>query len=302
MDNMTVAAAPPYAVDQCAALMNKNYRRTFSPEYFRWRYFNDQGYGALFIAQTDDVVVGCMGVSLRTLSNGMRCSTVTDMLIGAPFRGKGIFRLLEQKADRYARDHHCVVSTVLANEQGKNAVERCGWKHIGMVHTHMCHPPSGGSERTNLLSDIDSDIRFSKRNMFSFASDKKYRHWRFDQNPMYRYNKVELTKDIFSYTKLFIDPESKKTYGDIVDYANVPADQQTLQTLLLKTMAGFPKDISSVTTWALPHTWAYPVVRQLGFEETACCKWFCVKPLHRSDEPFLDFTHWHLVPADCEMF
>ena len=99
--------------------------------------------------------------------------------------------------------------------------------------------------------------------------------------------------DGFVVTKVFTDPTTGQQFGDIVEYSGNP---------LGAVERFFADGIPMVSTWALPHTPSYALLKQAGFSELPRERYFCIKALEPTLEYLYDITHWHLMPADAEIY
>jgi len=149
--------------------------------------------------------------------------------------------------------------------------------------------------RKNLFNTVQSTKEYNV-----FIKNRKFRKWRFKINPLYDYDYINIADNIFSVFKIFIDPVTKKSYGDIkCDIANV----DMLRELFIKTCLHLEqKKIDIIATWALPHTPLFSIVRDLGFQTFAQERYFCIKTLHTDYDFLYDIRQWNFVQADSEVY
>jgi len=171
------------------------------------------------------------------------------------------------------------------------------WKHIGTVRTY-----------TLPVADIAGDKelpeqRTSGEKLVYFLKSDAYRIWRYKLNPEYEYAYVKLDTGEFAVTKLFRDPVTNVRYGDIVDFECDLQDRKLLRELFLKACVSLKGEgAEAITTWALPLTPLSEVVESMGFTETQPERYFCLKVMKPGMEHVYDFSRWHLVQADAEIY
>lgn len=284
-------------ISQLVSLMNVQYARKKNRQYFLWQYFNSAHPTILMVALTNQKVIGMFGLQKRELNNGAIVGQALDLLIVPQWRGKGIFKKLAKKAIEYFSDIE--ILCVFPNLNGKNACEKgLGWRTLSKINSmslkevDLVKEPMKGIEKPRY-----------KRDLIRFKYNPRIRKWRFNQHPEYKYSKVGFNSHKFATVKIFRDPLSRQRYGDIVDFECNINDGLALEKLFLKASLYLRKHgLKTITTWALPHTYLYRVIRSLGFVEMPQERYFCLKVLNPKYKNLYNFSNWHLVQADAEIY
>lgn len=282
-------------------LMNSQYARKKNESYFEWQYFTPYFPTVLMCAFSEEKVIGMFGVQKRLLNNGAIVGQAIDMLVDPAWRGKGIFSQLGCNALEYFEnlDAFCV----LPNLNGKNAVTKSlGFKNLNQINSMNVLPDELKSVE-NITVFENSSSNFDLNSFCKFDWNETNRNWRFQKNPVYKYERVYLPSGEFAVIKIFVDPMTQKRYGDVVDFDCSFSDSYKLLKLFFKTsqqLAAY--QVESITTWALLHTILYQVLKLMGFTDTKQERFFCVKVINPDFNRLYDFTEWHLVQADAEIY
>jgi hypothetical protein len=225
------------------------------------------------------------GIQKRRLTDGTVIGHLVDLLIDPEYRGQGIFARSYTLAVAHFDNLEAV--SVLPNLNGKDAcVKSLGMQSIAKIDDLVLHGKVAAPEKT-----LPSPVTHSPS--LAFATDARFRRWRYEQSPLYRYTIMGT-----AVTKAFKDPKSGDEFGDIVDWTETPRPEAIL-TACNELLASGQK---SVSTWALPHTERYAHVRQLGFKPLVRERYFCIRALHPSKDYLYDINQWQLVPADAEIY
>lgn len=286
-------------IPQLVYLFNSQYARKKGKNYFLWQYFDSYYPTALFCAFENGKLIGMFGLQKRLLNNGAKAGQAIDMLVSPEFRGKGIFKQLADHAIQCFQDIDLLC--VFPNLNGKNAVERSlGWKTAGKIDS-MCAKPQS-------IIDVSEEgpepWGFERdQSLYRFAYDNDIRKWRFGKHPDYTYHYISKNKERHAVTKIFTDPHDGIRFGDIVEFECDLGNKSLLTDLFAKTYHYLKnQDVEGITTWALPHTELYGVVKKLGFSELIRERYFCIKILNPQYKYLADFSCWHLVQADSEIY
>jgi len=281
-------------IPQLVDLMNAQYARKKNERYFLWQYFNSVQPTILTVALINQEVIGMFGLQKRKLNNGAVVGQAIDLLVSFRWRGKGIFKELAEETIEYFSDID--ILCVLPNLNGKNACEKgLGWKTLGKINSMFLK--NDAEKSTEIIKNHGP-----KKDLIKFDYNPKIRKWRFNQHPIYKYSKVG-NSNKFATVKVFKDPLTRQCYGDIVDFECDINNESTLKDLFLEAILCLKKQgLKTITTWALPHTCLYKVIKSLGFIETPRERYFCLKVLNRKYKNLYDFSNWHLVQADAEIF
>lgn len=297
MRNVIIRPANQCDIPQLVALMNSEYTRKKTKQYFIWQFFESVYPTVLMTASVGNRIIGMFGLQKRMLNNGTVVGQVIDMLIDKKWRGKGLFSMIANKALEFFDDLDLLV--VLPNRNGKFAVQKSlGWKCISKIDTLSL-------EANKIKGGIY--IKYSDNSeyndLYSFEYNTEILQWRFDKHPLFDYNYTSIDNGDFSVTKVFEDPVSKKRIGDIVYLRSDGNNLLYIDNLLRKTIQALVREsIDSVTTWALPHTSLYQVARSIGFKEVPQERYYCIKTLSSELSHLENIDNWHLIQADAEIY
>ncbi|HTK82443.1 MAG TPA: hypothetical protein VL633_09145 [Bacteroidota bacterium] len=278
------------------AMMNTYYRRKKDLSYYHWQFQHSQPSSKLFVAVQEEKVVACYGAQVLHLANGSACGFTVDLLIENDLRRRGVFVLLEKAVTEFLSDSGAVGLVSLPNPEGRNAHTWLeGWKEVGIIKTLTVSPGQMSRSMSGLAGDGLQKLSFSK--------SSEYLSWRFDANPVYTYTRLASDSESFAVVKIFVDPVTHLSYGDIVDVECNLDDPHAIQRAIIKACEYlFSQNVGEITIWGLPHTSTGKVARALGFRESTQERFFCVKVLKAGHEYLYDFANWHLVEADSEIY
>lgn len=292
---ITYRIAEEKDVNDLVDLINSQYKRKYIPEYFKWQYFYSAYPSALMCAfNEDEKLLGMFGVQKRELNNGAIALQAIDLLLKKEYRGKGIFKILGDKALNYFEgvDLYCV----LPNFNGKNSIEKSfGWETIAKIN-ELVLTVSPDYKGSNI--ELNEKIILNK-NFVSFNNNSDIRNWRYLNHPFYKYRIFENGNDIV-VTKLFTDPVSNQKYGDIVEYHYPTKNFDSLFQDALKDF--YEKEVELISLWALPYTPSYTVFKNNGFDEIERQRYFCVKINNHKYDYLYDVKNWNLNQSDAEIY
>ena len=299
-EDVSYRSARQSDIPQLVSLINSQYIRKKTGDYFDWQYFHSCYPTVLMCAFRNDALIGTFGLQKRMLQNGAIVGQAIDLLVAPRWRGKGTFKELGQRAVEFFKDLD--VLCVLPNVNGKIATEKSlDWKAIGKINS-MCKNVSNMNEYREPRKSDHSTVSVHE-DFMRFAYNATIRQWRFEKNPIYKYDYVRLDSASFAATKLFEDALTHKRYGDIVDFECPLYDRDKLTDLFRAASMHFQQQhVEIVTTWALPQTPLSDIIKSLGFTELPQERYFCVKVLKPEYEYLYDFSRWHLVQADAEVY
>lgn len=299
--NPSLSLRPAIAEDaeSFTALMNGQYNRKKSIEYFYWQFLQSDSPARLFVVYDGDVLAGCYGAQILQLSESVSCAFTVDLLILDAYRNRGIFYLLEREVSQFATEHKAVALTCLPNQAGMKA--HCnifGWRNAGTVPIYALAPTA-----SNCHAFLPAQDEVGSCRPVRFLKGESYRKWRYDRNPTYRYDYVRLEQGLFAVVKIFADPVSGKRFGDIVDY-ECDSESSARLALLFDSACKHLRLLGAdtVTTWALPSTRLASILPSLGFNSTDNQRYLCVKVLDPSYEHLYSLDRWELVEADSEVY
>lgn len=298
--NVSIQIRPAVAEDAkpFTELMNRQYVRKKTEDYFYWQFINYVHPTRLFVAYDNDIFVGCYGMQVHKLSNGVLCGFSIDLLIREEYRNRALPLLFEEKAVLFARENGAEVLASLPNLNGMKAHKGLpGWSHTGTVKTYTLR----GTEV--LEKETGHETNDQDREFVYFSKSAEYRKWRYEMNPEYDYTYIKLNTGEFAVTKIFKDPVTGASFGDIVDFEGSLSNRDILRELFLKACGHLRNEgVEAITTWALPDTPLSNIVSSLGFAETQPERYFCFKALTPGNDRTYDFSRWHLVQADSEVY
>ena len=287
-------------VYEFARLINAQYARKKTPAYFLWQYFDSCYPTVMMCAYQRDMLIGTFGLQRRMLQNGAIIGQAIDLLVVPQWRGKGIFKELGERAVEFFQELNALC--VLPNVNGKIAMEKSlGLKTVGKINSMGKNVSDADEYRQPRKSE--GPTVYSREDFMRFAYSVMIRQWRFEKNPIYKYDYVKLDSASFATTKLFEDPMTHKRYGDIIDFECSLYDPDKLTDLFgVACMHLQQQHVETVTTWALPQTPLSNIIKSLGFIEIQQERYFCVKVLKPEYDYLYDFSRWHLVQADAEVY
>ncbi len=298
-DTINFRQAIPSDIPRLIDLMNSQYVRKKGEAYFLWQYFNAYYPTKLFCAFDKTQLVGMFGFQRRQLLSGATAGQAIDMIVAPDFRKRGIFKSLAGLATQSFRD--CDLLCVFPNLNGKKAVEKAlGWKTIGAINT-MCAKPRALEAASS--SNFGSSRTERRQSPVRFLYNDTIRQWRFDAHPDYEYRYVHMGDEMFAVTKVFTDPIDGKRFGDIVEFECDLDSGISLRNVLLQASRYLERQgVEEIALWGSPHTPVYDVALELGFREARQERFLCVHVLNDRYNYLADFSRWHLVQADSEIF
>lgn len=276
-------------------LFNKHYNRKTNLDYYNWQFFKSPLISRLFMAYENHELIGMHGVKINFLTNGIKTGFGVDFLVDESHRKKGIPFLLEGAVQNFCLKNNVSILTALPNIYGRSAFRSMGWKSVAKIDSLVL---KNINTRIPTKSFNISDTHISTQ-LISFEKNKQYQFWRFDQHPIYKYKSIKIKNNVFAIIKKFENSLTGEIFGDIV-YMESPIEEfDKLFALIMDEM--MQMKISSVTTWALPHTKLHHILLQKGFKELAQERYFCVKCL--GNEPdYLRIENWNIVQIDSEIY
>lgn len=279
---------------QLTQLFTAQYLRKKDESYFLWQYFKPYWPTILMVACAGEQIIGTFGMAKRKLNNGLVAGQAIDLLIAPEWRGKGVFKdlgncVMEEIGDT---DLFCC----LPNLTGKIACQKAfGWHTLGRIDTLAV--------RSDLIPSGLKELKKEELAYIWFDYSLKFCRWRFGKNPDYKYTTSKFDKDEFTVGKIFIDPETGKRFGDIVYYKSKSGDAGHLAEIFSKTASVLRSQKAQwITTWALDHTKYRPILSSLGFRRVISQRYLTLMVKAKKNEYLYDFSAWHLVQADCEIF
>jgi hypothetical protein len=134
-----------------------------------------------------------------------------------------------------------------------------------------------------------------------------YLNWRFCRNPWYNYASYLAHRcgQLFGYLvlKVFQDPKTGQTSGDIVDLRWADDDPDALAEMLAFAATSFAtQGVEQAAIWLQTNTMLDQVGRSMGFAETEQKRYFCCKVLDERYRWLGEPHHWLVTMADAEIY
>jgi GNAT superfamily N-acetyltransferase len=281
--------------DKFVSLFNTYYKRKTNIGYFTWQFFDTPCPSKLFAAFDGDQLVGFFGVKIYPVTGNINTGFVVDFLIHETYRKRGIGYLLAGEVENFCSKNKVAVLTGLPNAFGNAALRSMGWQSIAKIDTLI-------NEKIETL-DIDlNDVEIQEqKKLVQFKKTDELNKWRFDDHPVYKYDRISVDKNNYAVIKVFIDPVTGNSFLDIVDleFSQRP---EILDQLLNKVKQKLPEQIQSVTIWALSHTVLFNCLMKLDFKILPQERFFCVKLLDESYSQLTNIENWDLMEMNSEIY
>lgn len=282
------------------SLMEKYYSRKDNEKYFSWRFFSCPKQSILYVITTKaNDLIGAYGINILTLTNGKRCGLTVDLIISDKYTNRGLLFLLENKIKIFAKKNNCAYLLCIPNNLGMKAHTKiAGWQMVGTIPKLILKP-----DKLNSLRDYPNS-RFAQiidKKSISLKYTKSLLHWRFDDNPEYKYSNIKLGSSQ-SYIKIFYDTTKKMPIGDIVYYTPSPYSKSEFSKLInMSVKKLWEMNAQQIITWCSKNSPLFEVFIALGFVSEDQPRYLCVKPLLPNEaDPAL--LNWQILPADSEVF
>jgi GNAT superfamily N-acetyltransferase len=264
-------------------LFNSLYARKVDENYYRWQFFATPFPSGLAVATAaDGKWIGCYGFHVVPSSGG--CSPVAwmlDIMVAPEFQRRGVFgRLADFAATAAAAEYKPVALCVMANAKADAAHARQpGWKRVMEISTFE-RPTSDAPELSGkfecryeeridlgVLSKIGAGF---PAGLVSQVRSESYLRWRFAENAWYRYSMIVASEGQIDTAalvlKIFRDPQSGVSSGDIVDVIWTREDPAALRDLLYAALQHFKKnEVATAATWLQTNTVLDRAGKELGF-------------------------------------
>jgi hypothetical protein len=283
---------------QLVDLMNDQYGIKKNAAYFEWQFFNSPLTTGLSIAEIDDKIIGMFGLQIKSLNDGHKIGQLIDLLIDQDHRGMGIFKLLYENTLR-SFDDLCALM-VLSNQSGMNAcVKKLDMTVLAKIDdlTLEIDAKSGKKDTPETKNNAKNDL-----DLVNLSKTDAWKEWRFQKNPIYKYEEISLRNGSFMTVKIFSDQFNGVKIGDIVDL-ELREDIDDFSELLDRSIGFFQsQNISHINTWALPHTRLFEILRIFGFVSKPRERYFCLKTFDKKFDYLLDINQWQLAQADAEIY
>lgn len=304
--------------EQFCALSNSLYARPVNEKYYYWQFFECPFPSLLNVAVDENgKIVGTYGLHVQNASPpSANVVWVLDIMVSPQIQRHGVFRKLVEFGFEQLQPYNPAAITVMANENADRACTRgLEWKRINTFFTCFAKPDESHKRKKFLLeyekiNDFSSCSRIFEANgisLFSNARTIDYQNWRFVKNARYDYEIFLAHKNAqpFGYIvlKIFRDPVSSQSFGDIVDILWIENDREALTDLLKFSLAYFYRqNVGSSAIWLQTNTVIDEIGTEVGFKRSDQQRFFCGKAL-REDFGFLENAgNWFINMSDSEIY
>lgn len=295
--NLIIRKANPTDSSGFTSLMSEHYPRKNNEKYFFWRFFSCPTPSILYVITTkEDVVVGAYGLNIFTLTNGKRCGLTVDLIISDQYRNRGLLFLLENEIKVFTKKNNCPYLLCIPNAIGMKAHAKIeGWQIVGTIPKLVLK-----QDKRNLLKDYPNNKIIDKK-IISFEYSKPLLHWRFNENPEYKYLHIKVGGSQ-SYIKIFYDTTKKMPVGDIVYYtSSLKSGSEFSKLIDISVQKLRSMNAQEIITWCNKNSSLFKVLLSKGFVSENQPRYLCVKPLSLMEaDPAL--FNWQILPADSEVF
>lgn len=290
------------------SLYNSTYNKMIDSKYYFWQFFSTPFPSYLFFAELDGVVVGSLGVHVKTLlPQEKKVLSVIDMMISPLCRGKGIFSGLMRTAMLFGDKYSPICAVVMANEVGRNAIcGSLGWYCVTELETMqmIIADNNAGSKLPKENSKLPSYEKLQEayqNSLCHISHDNDYYRWRFQTHPLHEYTLVRDGFDAYSIIKVFENPETFEKFGDLVEI--VGKDANSIRDVGYRSSEKFSSmGVQKITTWLQTNTLWDGIGMEMCFHGTGQMRYFCVSALGNSESELLDPGIWFLQPSDTEIY
>lgn len=294
---------------QFCKIYNGIYSRKINTDYYHWQFFSTPFPAYLVFAEFEGCVVGSLGVHVKTLMPcNKRVLSIIDMMVTPDFRGKQVFRNLVESSFLFGRKYAPIAGVVMANLAGKKAIcSRLAWTCVSELETEQLILTEQNSVATRIAkNDIAQRIITNWPSILSCTlthtrHDNSYYHWRFRLHPFYRYYTCGDGNTLYSVLKLFEDPITHETYGDIIEIYGV--NEKCIREAATRSLDLFYSlGVLKVTTWLQTNTMWDEIGKDFGFLDTGTKRYFCMYILDDDYNILKDPRHWLLQLSDTEIY
>jgi hypothetical protein len=300
-------------------LFNSHYSRRVDELYYKWQYFETPFPSNLFLAITrTGELAGCYGYQIKDTCFKQNIAWAIDIIIDYPFQQKGLFRHLAGFAANKVNVFKPIALCVMANLRANFAhVKGLHWRQISIFENYI---------------RVTSDLSLLEHKSFQFIPAQKiknefwnkeiirkspsiicnkrsndYLKWRFLDSPWYKYEYFYVVRNAkeFGYIilKIFRDPQSRISFGDIVDMMWIEDDPIAIDQMVKFAITYFyRKGIHHATIWLQGNSILEDVGVKLGFSETDQKRYFSCKVINNCYEWLKDHRRWFITMADSEIY
>jgi GNAT superfamily N-acetyltransferase len=302
-------------------LYNSLYGRKIELEYCQWEFQGKDSPGRLVAGYVENKLVGVCGYNLLDFSGGTGFAgcLYIDMMVAPAHQRTGLaFSRLNLEVEKAAAGENAAVLYLFPNSKGAATwLANEDWASAGQMITQAAVSRRG---RTNGLLGFQRLERFGKAEdevaakfeakhpeLVMVRRRSGYLNWRFAENPRYRYDQFRVTRqgEPFGYLvlKIFRDPVSGDSFGDIVDVLWALEDQAALREMLEFALGHFAEaGVGQSCVWLQTNTVLDEVGRETGFVETSQKRHLVCKVLKDEFRWVADARRWFITMADSEVY
>lgn len=303
------------------ALSNSLYARPVTPAYYRWQFFAPPFPSRLTLADAQDgSLAGTYAFHVRDAAPGFPLAMALDIMVAPTWQGQGLFRALCADAVARLAPESPAGLYVMANRRAEAAhAGGLGWTRVQVFHDWVCPTTSAlsggqlewgevaspGPAEDQLLRE--SVARRRAEGYLALERNARWLRWRFGENPRYRYRVLAASRRGTPWgllvLKIFTDPVSGASFGDIVDVAWLESEPALLQEALGRALAEFgTARISQASMWLQTNTPLDQAGTALGFSVTGRERFLLASPRSDTAGHIVHPAAWFTTMADTEVY
>lgn len=290
-------------IEKLLPLMNAEFAIKKNYDYIIWQFFENPLEHKIKVAVINDRIIGWFGIQKRILDNGIKCGQLSYLFIAPDWRGRGIFKRLGLSVIESMSDLDLFF--VFANTNARIPCEKSfDMQTISPITSYVCTSfqnitPSEFSYADVNESTIFKDANFGLSDRVSFCYSNEYFSWRFVHNRLYHYIKIELDSGEYVLVKIFKDPKSGYSIGDIVFYTCNFNDPSLVERLLL-CACYFLKcsGVKAITTWAPNQDHVIRILSRIGFVNNGPSAYFTLRVINPDKKYLNDYSRWIIMQSD----
>ena len=302
-------------------LMNSQYARKMTTDYYFWQFFGAPSPRVCLMAELEGRAIAAYGLWVLPFCGVQECRVglAADLIIAPEFRRTGLFLRLELEMERFAQDLGCVCIYAAPNEPAyRPRIAALGWRPlpsrtdcvaptVKSLSMGACEIEAIDFSEIGICASIADRFRSNHAGRVMGARGAKYLTWRLKANPRYDYKLFVAHRhaEPFGYMalKVFKDPQTGNTVGDIVDLVWGEDVPDALGDMLHFALAYFrDRGVPQASIWLQTNTILDETARAAGFAPTAQARRFCSKLLDNQFEWLNDDSRWFITMLDAEIY
>jgi GNAT superfamily N-acetyltransferase len=299
--------------DNLEELFLLSFGRRLPPNYFDWRYLNNNHDEILFSIENQDqnLVASYSAFPVNLIRNGeifpaaMSMTTMTHPL----FRGQGLFQSLANELYEHLRELHIRAIFGFPNSNSHSTFnDKLFWTDIYEVPTLIIDCEGLDTARLVLSLEVLRDDEFifeypvpPHDGLIRVHRSKSYLSWRYAKNPVNKYKNFVLLNG--GKVSSFV---VAKDYGEGLDLVDVQVKNPEEGAILLRHILKLCLDGNKrqVSCWAPTHHHLHGLLERIGFKNSTPITYFGGRELISSAMPldWLNFKSWYLQMGDSDVF